>query len=119
VTPVYQTKSGPEVGNCYQASVASLLGLPLNDVPDFGQEDDPERSYTTFVGKRGFIVLKPPTTLKPNCYYLAFGPSVVTGRPHVVVYRAGKLSHDPHKGRNGLSSVEVIHILVPMEIDLG
>jgi hypothetical protein len=119
LTPVYQTKSGPEVGNCYQASVASLLGLPLEDVPDFGQEDDPERSYKDFVYGLGFVVLKPPITLKPNCYYLAFGPSIVTGRPHVVVYRAGRLEHDPHKGRNGLSSVEVIHLLVPMEIDLS
>jgi hypothetical protein len=119
VTPVYQTKSGPEVGNCYQASVASLLGLPLEDVPDFGQEDDPERSYTEFVGRLGFLVLKPPVSLRPNCLYLAFGPSIVTGRPHVVVYQAGKLVHDPHKGRNGLSAVQVIHVLVPMEIDLS
>jgi hypothetical protein len=54
-----------------------------------------------------------------DCYYLAFGPSIVTGNPHVVVYRAGKLVHDPHQGRNGLGSVKSIHVLVPVEIDLG
>jgi hypothetical protein len=56
---------------------------------------------------------------KLDCYYLAFGPSIVTGNPHVVVCRAGRLVHDPHRGRNGLSSIKSIDVLVPMEIDLG
>jgi hypothetical protein len=121
MTPVFQTKTGPEVGNCHQAAVASILGLSLDDVPDFGQEQDPEGSYVKFVGDLGFLVLKPPVGMgsQLNCYYLAFGPSIVTGNSHVVVYRDGKLAHDPHKGRNGLSSVKSIHVLVPMEIDLG
>lgn len=121
MTPVYQTNTGPQVGNCHQAAVASILGLPFEKVPDFGQQQDPEGSYVKFVRDLGFLRLKPPVNMgqKLDCYYLAFGPSIVTGNPHVVVYRAGRLVHDPHRGRNGLSSIKSIDILVPMEIDLG
>lgn len=119
MTPVYQTKSGPGVGNCHQAAVASILGLPLEEVTDFGQQDDPERSYVEFVRKLGFIVVNSITDFAPDCYYLAFGSSSATGRPHVVIYRRGRLAFDPHKGRNGLSEITSINLLVPMEIDLG
>jgi hypothetical protein len=122
MTPVFQTHAGPEVGNCHQAAVASILGLPLYEIPNFGQQQDQEGAYLKFMRSLGFLVLKSPVVelgAKLDCYYLAFGPSIVTGNPHVAVYRAGKLSHDPHPGRNGLSEVESIHVLVPMEIDLG
>lgn len=33
--PVFQTKFGPRNGNCMQAVVASLLELPLSEVPEF------------------------------------------------------------------------------------
>ncbi len=120
-SPAYQTRTGPEVGNCYQTAVASILGLPPGKVPDFGQEPDAEAAYVKFMRGLGFLVLKPPVELgaQLDCYYLAFGPSIVSGNPHVVIYRAGKLAHDTHRGRNGLSKVESIHVLVPMEIDLG
>jgi hypothetical protein len=93
----------------------------LDQVPDFGQLPDAEGEYVKFVRSLGFLVWRPPLEFGPrlDCYYLAFGSSIVTGNPHVVVYRAGKLAHDPHPGRNGLSAVTSIHVLVPMEIDLG
>ena len=121
MTPVSQTRTGPQVGNCHEAAVASILGLPLDEVPDFGQQPDPEATYVKFVRGLGFIVLKPPVEIgqQLDCYYLAFGPSIVSGNPHVVVYRAGKLVHDPHPGRNGLSAVKSVHVLVPVEIDLS
>ncbi len=120
-SPVHQTRTGPEFGNCHQAAVASILGLPLDKVPDFGQQPDANGAYVKFMRSLGFLVLKPPVELgaQLDCYYLAFGPSIVTGNPHVVIYRAGKLAHDSHKGRDGLSSVKWIDVLVPMEIDLG
>ncbi len=119
MTPVFQTRTGPEVGNCHQAAVASILGLPLDRIPDFGQQQDPEGAYAGFLRSLGFLVLKASPKARFDCYYLAFGPSIVTGNPHVVVYRAGKLVHDPHPGRDGLSNVTSVHVLVPMEVDLG
>ena len=121
MTPVYQTRHGPEVGNCHQAAVASILGLPLVKVPDFGQQPDAEAAYVKFVRSLGFLVLKPPVELgeQLDCYYLAFGPSIVSGNPHVVIYRSGKLVHVSHEGRDGLSKVKAIHVLVPVEIDLA
>lgn len=35
MTPVYQTEFAPPKGNCFQACIASLLDLPLEDVPHF------------------------------------------------------------------------------------
>lgn len=38
MTPVYQTIIDSKVGNCMQASYASLLDLPLEEVPHFLEE---------------------------------------------------------------------------------
>lgn len=117
VTPVFQTKHG-EGGNCWQAATASILGLDLDEVPDFVQQENPDEAYLDFLQSQGFICAK----LQPSswdCYYLAFGPSIVTGRKHVVVARNNKLVHDPHQGRNGLRNVEYINLIIPIEIDLS
>lgn len=118
MTPVFQTKHGVG-GNCWQAALASILGLDLDDVPNFVQETDPDDVYSDFLYECGFIAMQLPGNAEPDCYYLAFGPSIVTGHPHVVVARYGDLIHDPHQGRNGLERVEYVHLLIPTEIDLS
>ncbi len=118
MTPVFQTKMG-EGGNCWQAAVASIFGLDLDDVPDFVQEDDPDDAYSDFLYECGFIAVQLPGNAEPDCYYIAFGPSLVTGRAHAVVARDGYFIHDPHPGRNGLERVEYVHLMVPTEIDLS
>ena len=117
MTPVHQTRHGPDRGNCWQAAVASLLGLPLGVVPDFAQEPDPDGSYEDFLRRRGLVGVRVPRGCAPDAYYLAKGPSEATGRPHMVVMRAGELAHDPHEGRRGLSSVDEVHLVVPADAE--
>ena len=118
MTPVYQDKFGPGRGNCQQAAVASILGVPLYAVPDF-HDDTGDVLYHSFLASKGFVSVRLPPERAPDCYYIAHGPSIVSGNPHACVYRAGELRHDPHPGRNGLSNVEDIFVIVPMEIDIS
>lgn len=115
--PVYQDKSGKD-GNCEQAAVASLLGLPLHQVPGY---DAPtfDDEYREFLKRRGFTLVWLPGDEEPDCFYLAFGPSIDSGRGHCCVYRAGRLVHDPHPGHHGLSNIEEICLIVPQEVDIG
>lgn len=115
MTPVYQDRFGSNHGNCKQAAVASLLGLDLHTVPDL-QDDG---TYANFLQSQGFIEILLPPNARPDCYYMATGPNKANGNLHAVVARAGRLIFDPHPGRNGLRSVDRVHLLVPIEIALG
>ena len=118
MTPVNQTQFGLAHGNCEQAAVASILGLPLDAVPDFIEQSNFAASYVDFLRSKGFAVVVVPPNRKPDCYYMAVGASEATGHPHACVYREGELVHDPHPGRRGLSRVDEVHLFVPIEIAL-
>ena len=115
MTRVFQDKFGPGVGTCLQACVASVLSLSLHDVPDVAHED-PE-VFQAFLRRMGLIELVLPPTTKPDCYYIADGASERTGNQHACVYRAGKLVHDPHPGRHGLTRIDNVRVLTPVELD--
>ncbi len=138
--PVTQTKvvvlnkEGQEVvrGNCFPACVASILEIPISEVPNvevfYHMEDS---SYwaevmQTFLNSKGwewsgdmrYSVFHPDTgahfakevedefkqKLK-DTYYLAIGNSP-RGIRHVCVYQNGVLVHDPHPSRDGLATVD-------------
>jgi hypothetical protein len=115
MTRVFQDKYGPNHGTCLQAAVASVLSLPLHAVPDIAHVD-PE-IWQAFLLRMNLVELTLPASARPDCYYIASGASEKTGREHACVYRAGKLVHDPHPGRKGLSRIDSIYVLVPMELD--
>jgi len=111
-------------GDCWRASVASVLELPIKKVPPF--EDFPNRKawheYVKFLGKHGYGLYslyveagKPhPKMLKDECeYYFMIGPSPrFPNENHQCVGYKGKLVHDPHPDRTGLKSLRNIEILV-------
>lgn len=101
-------------GNCQQAATASLLGLRLDDVPDFhdGDEDGFWVRFHSFIRARGFYVLALEPGCRPPGYYLAYGRSP-RGVRHAVVYRDGELVWDPHPSRAGLVEVDEINLLIP------
>jgi hypothetical protein len=117
--PVDQNKlniPGEQKGNCQQAAVASILGLPLDQVPNFN--DQPEGfwpSYYRFLRKLGLVDVQLPANYAPPCFYLAYGPSP-RGVSHAVVYREGYLAHDPHPSRAGILEVKEAHLIVPGSI---
>ncbi len=111
--PVHQTifNSQDTVGNCWQAAVASLLGLALDDVPHFMESDDPWGTYLGFLFDRGFAVI---TTAKPRpgAFGLATGDSQ-RGVKHAVVTCGSEMVHDPHPSGDGLLGVDTYEYFVP------
>ena len=109
---------GVSRGNCQQAATASILGLPLADVPNFHDcENGFWEGYYGFLRSRGFTDVQLPPDRCPECFYLAYGKSA-RGVLHACVYRGGLLVHDPHPSRSGLIAVKEIHLIVPIEINL-
>lgn len=116
--PVDQTQfAGQGVGgDCVRASVASILELPIEQVPHF-LEIAPEPSqwgfaFEDWMNERGLAVWLKHGHTPFEGYYLASGPSP-RGVSHMVVYLNGDLAHDPHPSRAGILSVDWTRILVP------
>lgn len=117
MTPVDQTAFYSEEegtrGNCCQAAVASILNLPLSEVPNF--IDAGAGFWTAFYAffeGRGLRARNYGGMSKAplNEYFLASGPAE-RGVHHMVVMYNGELAHDPHPSRAGLLSVDHIHII--------
>lgn len=109
------------VGNCTQAAIASYLGLPLDQVPDFNDihKDEPHagqfwRHIDHFFAAHGYELMLKPKTFRPRGTFLASGPSE-RGFKHMVVMRDDRLLHDPHPSRAGLASIDHIWVAVPLD----
>lgn len=115
-----------KIGDCWRASVASVLELPIEKVPHFG--DLPHREawheYIKFLGKNGYGLYsyyveageKHPVMLKDECeYYFMIGTSPRdVNLTHQCVGHKGKLVHDPHPDKSGLKSLRNVEILVKL-----
>jgi len=55
--PIYQTIIDPGKGNCMQAAVASLLELPLEQVPNFIESQNPQHDFLQLALDLGYDVL--------------------------------------------------------------
>ena len=113
-------------GNCLQAALASLLDLPLSDVPHFVQDDvDHDGEHVTewnwwlrmrdWLHGRGLSMTSAGICdPEPGEYVLAMGPSPRgNGIHHVVINRDGQLAHDPHPDGTGLMSVQSVYMVRP------
>lgn len=105
----------PNKGNCSEAAVASLLGIPLPEkfgssgvVSDFW--DDFEACFE----RHGFAVMMLEGNYRHEGLYLASGPSS-RGCSHMVVMHDGQLEHDPHPSNEGIKKVETVWIAVPID----
>ncbi len=119
MTPVDQEfVSDPSIGqygDCQRAVVASLLDLPIAEVPHFlqlakGDPSDFWERIQEFVGARGFIYVTLHTSIRPiafgsdvDVYHGISGPSPRgNGLYHAVVGKNGSIEFDPHASRAGL-----------------
>jgi hypothetical protein len=94
------------IGNCLQAAVASLLDLPLDDVPHFAEHGDWLERLVAWAADRNWLVRHArPDVAVP--FGIACGPSP-RGVQHAVVMRAGTVPWDPHPSREGLVKVGMI-----------
>ena len=113
MTPVFQTDYRIPGGNCFQACVASIMELPLQEVPNFLKESDggpwtqPQwNAVKEFAKQRDYEVcwLDPDIpddvgnieVLKQSgLHYVATGCSPRTDNGHCVVGAGGVTVHDP------------------------
>lgn len=107
--PVLQTRVGADTGNCFQAAVASCLGVGLEDVlPQGGDWLTYLRDLDRSLGSRGLglftIDLVEPGLLSelgdhcvPSGYWIASIPSTLADCWHAVVCRERAVAHDPEQ----------------------
>lgn len=134
-TSFYDPEAPPDKqrGNCLTAVVASLLELPIEDVPNFVQDhvdhdadNNDEWNWWTrlhkFIGERGQRMhylrnVEDPSPIpadtatfpdpEPGEFYTVSGISPRDPRIfHIVIYRDGEMAHDPHPDRTGLAVVK-------------
>lgn len=124
--PVDQTIFGNKKGNCFAACVASLLNLPLEEVPNFCADYTDETWWNAF---RSWLHKR-----KLEAFFFEFGDSfdeapmhgdflwIASGKSprgdflHSTVYKGKKLEHDPHPSRDGLiGTPKDCVLLIPFE----
>ena len=121
--PVDQTTFGHPGGNCFSACVASLLHLPIENVPYFmGDPDEPGHVWAgrldAWLEPRGFYALHFDVdpdrhqSLWPKGYFILCGKS--PRGDHAVVARGSATVHDPHPLRDGLIKIEGFVLIVPL-----
>lgn len=151
--PVTQTKvvvknlAGETVinGNCWAAAIASILELPITEVPNFEvlfphtertgvQWMDLTRSFLFYKGFRyepydKFKCFHPELIPGWNQehimglrnrladqYYLVSGPSP-RGVNHVTIWQNGRMVHDPHPTREGILDLQLFEVVRPLTDD--
>lgn len=88
------------------AALASLLAMPLEDVPEFEEmaRDKWQIALWNWLNARGYSLFVCYPEDAPQGYVIANGMSP-RGLSHSVIYKNGKLVHDPHPSRAGIESV--------------
>ena len=111
--PVDQTKFGPVEGNCFSACVASILEIPLDDVPQF-MAGDWWANFSAWCAARNVVPRYWPCKAwceSTDAPFLGVptGHSIMTGESprhpgvlHAVVARDGEMVHDPNPSRAGV-----------------
>lgn len=133
--PVYQTKFGgsddpiEEQGNCFQAALASVLEIPLEEAFDPIRESTEDRWYFDFIKwleKYNLSIIyiqsspdKPVPVTTYEGYHIAFTKSVSLPNPsdgHCVVMKDGEFVHDPNPRNTRYGEEEGFLIFVPKDV---
>lgn len=120
---IYDATAEPDKqrGNCLSAVVASLLELPIEDVPNFvqnhvdtGGERDWWNELHAFIDQHDhqmcYLRASSGGTFpapEPDEYYTVTGksprdPAIY----HIVIYQNGHMVFDPHPDRTGLTTID-------------
>lgn len=128
--PVHQTTFGvkkwPHVpGNCLSACIASILEIPVKEVPNFISSSDYRDGLwvgrlNAWLGELGLYAYcllaneEDVHTSPPSGFYIAYGRSIKNNL-HAVVCKDNRMVHDPDARQTGLMSVEGVVVIVPLE----
>ena len=118
--PVFQTQFGGKEGNCMQAAIASILELPLDEVPHLMlySVDDWWGKYEEWAKQLGLqpIGIDPNGDWKPKGWHLIIGGSPRGDFDHVVVGFAGEPVHDPYpEGGCELTEVKAYEFFIELD----
>lgn len=120
--PIMQTDTTFETGNCGEACIASILEIPIEGIPMLHNPNDPKDGHTYCKNLRKFlhqfglsyidVAMREgcdPKDFFKDCWILATGPSprgTEEWHRHAVVWRNGKVVHDPHPSGDGLKEID-------------
>ncbi|MGB3443968.1 MAG: hypothetical protein WBA97_34970 [Actinophytocola sp.] len=93
-------------GNCLQAAVATILNLPLDDVPHFVELDESwSEALAAFATRHGYATVWTDGYHPAPHLGLAFGPTIRDADIVHAIAVHGQDYWDPHPSRAGLTSV--------------
>ena len=100
-------------GNCFRATVASILEVDIGSMPAFEMEEGPGEWWSSFQSwckNEGFT----PQTYRedPGSLCIAVGKSPRSDTNHCIVYQDGQMVHDPHPDKTGLDSEPFYYIVI-------
>lgn len=110
--PVQQTDTELGRGNCLAACVASILELPIAEVPNFRLADDAWGALQDWLASRGLLAIRclidgVYLASMPSVYCVLTGPSPRNPVNHAVVGLCDcgtvRIVHDPHPEDTGLA----------------
>jgi hypothetical protein len=122
---IYQTKWDKDKGNCFQASIASLFELELNEVPDFCNEFKEydkqwHEEFNKWLKRFGYCCLTVVGSEKVinlpelrDCYLLACVENK-DGINHSVIYKNGKIVHDPNFWADEKYKIKQLDLIIPL-----
>lgn len=117
--PVDQNKFGVPGGNCFSACVATILEIPLQEVPYFMSDDLAGREWIAKLGAwlrpRGLYPMILSANAKVPGIHIVHGGSPRGEGTHAVVGVGDTVVFDPHPSRAGIRNVTEKTILVPYE----
>lgn len=101
--PVMQTRFGYPHGNCWEACLASLLGVPIEKIPD-GRPDGERATYrelSDFLMERrqaivGLSFLGTGQVAAPPRHYYMLSGTTESGLGHAVIALDGVIVHNPN-----------------------
>jgi hypothetical protein len=109
-----------QVGNCMSACIASMIGIPLADVPNFCAEKDGSWSdrANAWLVQHGIQLLTfetDPVSWAPDyrrTVCIAGGKSPRGDWEHAVLWREGQLFWDPHPDGTGFVGEPIDYTVV-------
>lgn len=122
--PVMQTETG-EYGNCFSACLASILELPIEQVPNFIRSgDDFWKDCEGWLRQFGLGILEFPFTnpaqwdeFRVQGHQIVGGPSRRSTYHHAQVWHGGRMVHDPNPNPAGIVAPDSINMLYVVDLD--
>lgn len=116
-----------ERGDCFAACVASILGVPVASLPNFcalGTDETWASMANEWLSVHAGVMLityvGDPLIDAPmygrHGVMIASGPAE-RGHIHCVLWRCGKLLHDPHPSNAGLLKADHFDLMVVLDAD--